>query len=354
MKLLILSSRCGNGHHQAGVNICQKLNQIDKIEAKNVDIFDTVLPNFSTAFYKGHDALALTNGYSLIFNAFHKREKSNDLARNAFASSFITHFKELIDNYKPDIIISTYSLVNNLVAFYKNLYRDIPLITWVTDVKVRNFWVNDYINSYIVADSRSKDDLLAMGIDEEKIYIGGIPVSDNFTKIKRNEPSKGQRKKLLVMGGGLGMFPNSNKLFKDLEKLNDINITIVTGKNKSLQKKLKKFENLRVLPFTEATHKLMANSNLLLTKPGGLTIFEAIYSQTPMLLFNPELDQEIYNMKYIVENGCGDVLDENRSITMIQETILDDDKLNFYKNNSMRIKNSIDPYILLKAIKDLL
>ncbi|MDY6065504.1 MAG: glycosyltransferase [Finegoldia sp.] len=352
MKLLILSSKCGNGHNQAGISICERLNRIDGFKAENIDVFDIIFQNFSKAFYKGHDALALSKGYSFLFNAFHKSEKSNELARRTFVSSFIDKFKNLIEDYRPDIIISTYSMVNDFVAYYKHNYEDIPLITWVTDVKVRNFWVNPYIDAYIVADTRSKLDLLRMGVNEGKIYIGGIPVSEDFVDIKRTEPEDGEMKKLLLMGGGLGMFPNSHKLFKELNDFKDIDITVITGKNKSLHKHLKKFENLTVLPFAKNTHKMMASTNLLVTKPGGLTIFEAIYSQTPMLLFKPELDQEIYNMEYIIEKGCGDVLREDALIEEIYQTLSDDNKLRTYKENCIKLKESIEKDVLIRAIED--
>ena len=48
-----------------------------------------------------------------------------------------------------------------------------------------------------------------------------------------------------------------------------------------------------------------------LPKPGGISTFEAIGTELPLLLFPPKLEQEIKNCNFIVRNGLGKQLSGN-------------------------------------------
>ncbi|MCL6593524.1 MAG: hypothetical protein K6T31_06065 [Alicyclobacillus sp.] len=68
---------------------------------------------------------------------------------------------------------------------------------------------------------------------------------------------------------------------------------------------------VRVYGFVHDVWELMAVSDLMLTKAGGLTISEALALQLPMLLYRPIPGQEVQNAKFLVRQGVA-VLARNR------------------------------------------
>jgi UDP-N-acetylglucosamine:LPS N-acetylglucosamine transferase len=96
-----------------------------------------------------------------------------------------------------------------------------------------------------------------------------------------------------------------------MQKLNmEGNIShCIAGKNKKLYDELKeKYKNIEVLGYTEDISHYMRLSDVIISKPGGMTLFESIYCITPMFIIRPELMQEMYNARYIEEEGIGKVI----------------------------------------------
>lgn len=91
------------------------------------------------------------------------------------------------------------------------------------------------------------------------------------------------KKHLLIMGGGLGLIPGSSRLLKRLNEETCFEVTLIAGKNRSLEKRVRrKYENINVVGFTDKIADYMVAADPVLTKPGGITTFEAIASRTPM------------------------------------------------------------------------
>jgi len=59
----------------------------------------------------------------------------------------------------------------------------------------------------------------------------------------------------------------------------------------------------RALPYTTDMHEWMAISDVIIGKPGGLTLSEAMASALPMILLNPIPGQEEINAASILEQG---------------------------------------------------
>lgn len=86
----------------------------------------------------------------------------------------------------------------------------------------------------------------------------------------------------------------------------------------------------------------MKRADLLVTKSGGITMFEAIHTQTPLYIINPFLIQEIENAKYIEEARIGRVIwsskrqEVTRDILELLENREDQQRI---KDNMKNIKN---------------
>jgi processive 1,2-diacylglycerol beta-glucosyltransferase len=83
----------------------------------------------------------------------------------------------------------------------------------------------------------------------------------------------------------------------------------VAGRSDELKERLEKVAarvayDLRVVGYTEEVPRFMALSDLLVSKPGGLTSSEALAMGLPLMIVNPVPGQEARNTYYLLEHGA--------------------------------------------------
>ena len=120
----------------------------------------------------------------------------------------------------------------------------------------------------------------------------------------------------------------SFKYLKALLKLNlDYNIIFVSGKNITLQNKVNNYvkeentQNITVLGFTNDVSNLLNIANIVITKPGGLSVTEALEMKTPMILIPGNGGQENYNAKFITKNNFGIRIHNTFELTRVMKKI---------------------------------
>ena len=104
----------------------------------------------------------------------------------------------------------------------------------------------------------------------------------------------------------------------------------MAGNNKEIYRDLRgRYENITVLGFTDQVDKLMERADCIVTKPGGITVFEALYSNTPIVSFAPTLPNEQRNVEFIEDNNFGILLTQNpdASVRTIVNLVNDDKAL---------------------------
>ena len=112
----------------------------------------------------------------------------------------------------------------------------------------------------------------------------------------------GRERNLLIMGGGLGLLPKRDSVYEALDALPGVHTTIITGNNRKLFDRLAgKYAHIEALGFTDRVYDYMARADLVLTKPGGITLFETIFSELPILAWEPFLEQEKNNARFLVK-----------------------------------------------------
>ena len=102
---------------------------------------------------------------------------------------------------------------------------------------------------------------------------------------------------------------------------------IVKNNNKS--------EMVRILEFTEEVPELMSISDLVVTKPGGLTTSESLASHLPMVVINPIPGQEEENAEFLESKGIAVWIKKSDNVDQIIQNLLSDaEKLKNMKENS--------------------
>ena len=253
---------------------------------------------------------------------------------------------KLLKNLKPDLIISTHFFVGHMCTILKQKGKiDAKLATVITDYgeDPYNEWTcnYNYIDYIFVAHDKIKETLISKGIPQNKIYVTGIPVSDKFLqKYDKNKTFSELRlnpnkKTILFFGGGeLGLGKSKTlDIFECLMKnFQNIQVITISGKNESLKISFEKLVNeynrnteVCVLGFTDKVAEFMASSDLVITKPGGLTSTEALVSNLPIVAINPIPGQEEENASFLESNGAAVWLRKNDDINFVLKVLLNGD-----------------------------
>jgi processive 1,2-diacylglycerol beta-glucosyltransferase len=193
----------------------------------------------------------------------------------------------------------------------------------VTDFDVHRIWVNEGTDVYTAACDYTRDKLIALGIPSEKIFTTGVPTDARFAlnpdpvALKKEIGIQEGLLTILIATGSFGMGP----IEELMELLQKYNLLIVCGHNTELYKRLmlKAHKNAHVLGSVDNMDELMAVSNVMVTKPGGLSIAEALVKKLPMIFFSAIPGQETNNIKVLSSYGL--VSQSQSSLPQIVRTI---------------------------------
>ena len=344
MNILFLSVSAGGGHSKTAEVIKEyiELNYPDS-KSQIVDTYRYVSPVLDKLVIGSYLKTLKLNPklWGKIYNLAEKDENTNDIMQkiNKILSYKI---KKFIREFKPDILICTHPFPLQMVCEMKKKNAfDIPIVNIITDYSTHSFWIDENVDAYIVAHEMLIYEMTEKGVPREKIFPLGLPVSQKFL-IKREKSELLKHYDLedkltfLLMGGSLGMGEIKKLFIKLLESDLDFQIIIVCGKNQKLKKQIEKLytdSNLNkkavILGFTNSVHELMTISDWIITKPGGLTVTEAVLMTLPIVIMSPLPGQEEINTNYLLNNGLGVKLENINNFERLYHQ---------YLNNPLRIK----------------
>ncbi|MCI8397401.1 MAG: glycosyltransferase [Clostridia bacterium] len=180
-----------------------------------------------------------------------------------------------------------------------------------------------------------------------------MPISQRFLEdfdkkeIKKEFGLKDNLKTILFFAGGRMGLARKN-IFEYMQTLanikENIQIVAVSGKNKKVYERFKQIaenkENIKVLEFTNKVPELMRISDLVITKPGGITSSEALASNVPILAINPIPGQEEENAEFLEENKVAIWLKPKDKLQEKLKEVLKDKTLNNLKENTKKLGNA--------------
>jgi len=216
-------------------------------------------------------------------------------------------FYEYLKKLAPKTIITTHFFPPALIASIKK-ESNIKVISIVTDLRVHPLWVHPAIDLYCVALDETKKDLIRLGVKEQKIFQGVVPLREGFFKPLSNQALREKfalntKPCLLFVSSVRGRFPLLKEVLPVL--LKQFNVFVIYGKNLKLKRYLGRFENgsLRYFSFYADFWELVHLSSVLISKPGGLTTFEGISKRKPFVFTHYVPGQEKANMDVVLKYG---------------------------------------------------
>lgn len=325
MKILITYAYAGVGHKKAAMAIEKALGQMNNpgLEVKNIDVLDYTNDFFKVSYPNVY--LFMINKTPTFWGLFYYLL---DIRLVDFFMAPLRRFLhrlnskkfiEFIKSEKPDVVVSTHFLPSEIVSGLKDRgeFKG-KLVNVVTDFISHSFWMARSSDYFIGAIQKTKNDLLSRGIPEAKIKIFGIPCDPVFSISKGRESLVKQLGiepglfNVLIMSGGFGTGPMKeiiaeiNDMSPDIR--NKMQLIAICGKNEALFQELNKMAaglKVKVKPFGYVNNvdEFMEVSDIIVTKPGGLTISEALSKTLPMIIVQPILGQETRNCDILTGYG---------------------------------------------------
>ena len=326
MNVLIFTGHFGMGHIAAAQAVRQEILRQDPTASVTiVDVVEDCFPQLHRLVYGCFDLTV--NYFSSVYNLLNRLASHGECA--PMKRIMVQKLDQVLYESQADLVISTLPLSSQYISTYKQTTgSSIPLYTYITDIDAHSEWIAPETDCYFVGDESTRLQLLRLRVPADQIVVSGIPVRQEF---QFHSVGGSGKKELLVMGGGLGLIPHAESLLTALSQADDVHVTVITGKNESLYQELSKtYPAFEIVGFTDRVVDYMTRADLLLTKAGGITTFEAIHSGTPMCLLRPFLMQEEANAFYVQRQGFGKVLwdkgEEGRELLALlrdEETLAD-------------------------------
>ena len=326
--ILLLSVSAGAGHARAAEAIRAYAAQADPTcTLIHLDVMDYVTSGFRkiyTDFY-----LQLVNraptlwGYLYNFTNEAKRDSSMEKLRRSVerwnAKALLREIKKL----QADAIICTHFLPAEMLArLIARQELACPVWVQVTDFDLHRMWVQTGMSGYFAANEEVAFRMRASGIPAEQIHVTGIPIMPAFSQRLGREICAKElgldphKRTFMLMGGGAGL-GNLDELAARLLNLeldseaseSAFQLIVLAGKNVptllALQALAKHYPD-RLFPvgFSSQVERLMTCSDLIITKPGGLTTSECLALGLPMIVNAPIPGQEERNADYVMEQGA--------------------------------------------------
>ncbi|KKK39153.1 galactosyldiacylglycerol synthase [Mesobacillus campisalis] len=314
-KILIISSEhTGHGHKSITEALSEKIRAYRHAEIHVVDGFSLggrALEKIGKAY--GPITRRAESVWNVIWNL------------SAMAPSIVDHLVEalieerflaLIKELQPDIILSVHpNFVGSVLNIMEKKKLQIPFVILIADlVNIYPLWVDKRADFIISPTMEAKQLCLEKyGIPPSQIGVFGLPVRSRFypkTGSKKTEPLPTAPLNCLVMGGGEGA-GNMKKIAKNLLDHFDCNVRIVAGRNEKLKSNLelslkKRYgDRVHIYGFTENIHQLMLHSDLIFTRASPNVMYEAVASNTPLVITGALPGQEADNPKFAENNHLG-------------------------------------------------
>ena len=351
MKKAIIFYACYGGGHISAANSINEyiLSNYSDIEPVCIDFMD----------YLSKTIDKVTKNAPALWGSVYIRSKKGPLSKISTDSNKILAIKLniLINKYKPDYIINTHPFSAQMCAYLKkkNKLQNVKLATILTDFASHDQWLigNEYIDYFFVSNPELKKELIGKNVLPEKIYETGIPLSSRFllnfdkNKIYSDFNLSNDKYTILFFGGGRFGLGNKNtyKILEDIARyMPNVQVVAISGKNPKMEKSFKTIvekyhreNDIKIFGFIESIPELMHISDIIISKPGGLTTSESLACEVPLIIINPIPGQEEQNALFIETNNLGYwIKKEDTPIGVIYQAITDTEKYKKIKNNTKK------------------
>ncbi len=364
MKVLIFTASTGGGHKRAAAALKEYFETHAGAEVMVKDGLELGGRLYNGFVVNGYYFVAkhTPKFFGAIYRSSDKKSPMNGLC-NSINNTRKKSLLPVINSFSPDVIISCHSFVTTMLGeLKKKKLIDVPVISLITDFKAHLTYISEGVDHYVVSSPEMVDDFKRRyGVERDKVHPFGIPVFERFAaKTDKRELRKKlgldqDKKTVLFMAGSFGV-ASVMVFYKEIaSKLDDCQVVVITGNNKKLYDEFEKvaLKNTKLLMFVNNVEDYMHSSDLIITKPGGLTVSESLQCRLPMAIYSAYPGQETDNAEYLCSKGAAVVLDKNPA-DVVRGLISNENSLEKMRRNCEKIYEGHSSEKILNLIKSII
>lgn len=354
MKILIFTAATGGGHKRAAAALEAKINKLSpETEVKVVDAMKAIGKVYDKTICGGYHFMA-TKVPKLYGKCYKITDRKTLMYKAVMHSNTMMSDKLLktINEFEPDLVIICHPFVTTMISKLKRTGKtDVKAISLITDYDAHRTYIVPYIDAYVLGEPQMVNKLInEYEVDEKLIHPLGIPIFDRFTdtfskeEICKREGLDPNLPTVLLMAGSFGV-TSVLDFYKQLAiQGKDMQFIVITGNNKKLyehledvSKELGAESRTKLLFFVDNVEDYMHISDVIVTKPGGLTVTESLACRLPLAIYSAFPGQERDNADFLVREKAAIMLDKKNGAQQIIDLLGDTEKLEDMKKQCERL-----------------
>jgi processive 1,2-diacylglycerol beta-glucosyltransferase len=336
-KILFLPlMRMQSGHHQVAEALMDMLKKhTDEMNVKKVDLLSytnqSLEKMISGSYLKWIHYAPET--YNLAYKNFFYVPSAKEPSFRWYQPIFLRKMEELLKEEQPDLVVCTHGFPSYLLSKLKKMGKcNVPIINVYTDFFINSFWGKEGIDFHFLPNQEAKENLnRTYHIPNQTMFVTGIPVHEQITTSER-VPNRKRRPKILISGGNSGL-GGILKLSDELKQSSHFDFVILCGNNQKLYQEIVSWnlDHVKPLPYLSSRAEMnlvYEEVDAIVSKPGGVTISEALRKKLPIFVHSMLPGQEKINLQYLTERGLVFELEQDKSFeAQLIHILMDDHKM---------------------------
>ena len=346
-KILIISSDTGGGHRSAAAAIVAGIQSFVAGESYAIRVVRAVEESAAIAerLVRLYNWL-LRNKQHWMKYFYWAINRFRPETREFFHARCIGYVRDLFERWCPHIVVSVHPLTQHIFARVLRelkLADRIPLVTVVTDPYYGFWkgWACDDVSLYLVASEEARQQLIDYGIAPERIKISGLPVHPKFdfpgeqaAQAARTALGLDAEKFTVFLNAGWEGGGNMPAIFRELVRGElDVQAIFLAGRNEALKDEAETLAAearfpVKVIGYSDEVEKLMRAANVMVSKLGAFSTFEALNCRVPIIAdgTTEPMPQEVGTVNLIVKRGAGVLLQRASDVVPVVSRMIDDSK----------------------------
>ena len=344
-KILILSSDTGGGHRSAAAAIVAGVQKFFDGQSYAVRVVRAVEESHSiTAKMVASYNWVLRNKQHWMKYLYWAVNKFRPETREFFHKRCVGYVADIFERWCPHVVVSVHPLTQHIFARVLKelkLTNHIPLVSVVTDPSYGFWkgWACDDVSLYLVASDEARQQLIDYGVSPSRIKISGMPVhhkfaypGDDAARAARSALGLDPEKFTVFVNAGWEGGGNIPQIFRELVRGElDVQAIFLAGRNEELRADAEFLAEtaqfpVKVIGYSEHVEQLMGAANVMISKLGGLTTFEALACRLPIIAdaITKPMPQEAGTASLVVNRGAGILLKRAVDIVPVIRRMVED------------------------------
>lgn len=232
-------------------------------------------------------------------------------------------FVEFVRRVRPAAIVCTHITAANVAVSARMLTGlPFPILCVPTDYEAEGLWPHLHTDLFCVANESMAETLRPRRVPEDRILITGIPASPAFSRDYDKAAARARfgltDDKIAVLALAGAKLPRPYVHFREaldellpfMHSLPNMQLVIVAGADEEYERRVRRevadygLDNVTVLGYVDTMAELMEAADVVICKPGGLTVTECLCARAPMILLGRAYGQEKANVRMLTGAGA--------------------------------------------------